>query len=122
MKFNTYLADATIGAIEANPESHNQGDWRCETGMCFAGWAAVVNGAKWVYENPLDAPTAHDQGLVYNENGSEEHVSTYARRHLGLDLYHSDLLFWGGNTLEKIKEVVKDIANEKKPRTPWIED
>lgn len=41
------LLDLTLATIKYNPETWNQGNWRCNTGMCFAGHAVVLAGYKW---------------------------------------------------------------------------
>lgn len=45
---NVVLARATLEVIKANPEGWAQQHWRCKTGMCFAGHAAVLAGAEFV--------------------------------------------------------------------------
>lgn len=42
------LLDAAIAHIEAHPETWLQGSYRCESGMCLAGWAAQLAGGQWV--------------------------------------------------------------------------
>lgn len=34
---NIVALNAALDWIEANPDQHNQGEWRCGTGMCLAG-------------------------------------------------------------------------------------
>jgi hypothetical protein len=43
------LLDAAIDQIEAHPETWVQGSYRCESGMCLAGWAVTLAGGKWLY-------------------------------------------------------------------------
>lgn len=50
MTFNTTLAEQVLGVIDARPEEWDQQSWRCETGMCFAGWAAELTEAQWLTE------------------------------------------------------------------------
>ena len=45
---NVPLAERVLGHITAFPDEHEQNTWRCESGMCFAGWAAQLAGYKWV--------------------------------------------------------------------------
>lgn len=48
---NDALFVAVLAQIEREPETWDQGDWGpigpvCNTSYCFAGWAAVLSGAK----------------------------------------------------------------------------
>lgn len=43
------LAYETLDQIEAHPEEWYQDQWRCDTGMCFAGWAATLSGSKFLF-------------------------------------------------------------------------
>lgn len=45
---NTELANKVLAQIEAHPEQHDQGSWRCDTTMCFAGWTTFIAGDKWL--------------------------------------------------------------------------
>lgn len=52
MAANMDLIARTLGQIIVNPEEWHQGDWRCGSGMCFAGHAAALQGYAFV-----DKPT-----------------------------------------------------------------
>lgn len=41
------LLQAAVRAIIERPDEHEQGVWRCGTGMCLFGWIATVAGAEW---------------------------------------------------------------------------
>ena len=41
------LAYDTLDYIKAHPEDWNQGEWRCSTGMCYAGWLVTLAGGTW---------------------------------------------------------------------------
>ena len=52
---NSAVAEATINApllrqvlkqIETHPETWYQAEYRCESGMCFAGWACELTGGQ----------------------------------------------------------------------------
>lgn len=45
---NLDLADRALAYVIAHPDEHKQWDWRCKSGMCFAGIASVLNGATWL--------------------------------------------------------------------------
>lgn len=44
-------AEAALGRIRAEPESHVQGAWRCQAGMCMAGHVAETSGAQWAFHS-----------------------------------------------------------------------
>lgn len=48
MAANMDLIARTLGQIIVNPEEWHQGDWRCGSGMCFAGHAAALQGYRFV--------------------------------------------------------------------------
>lgn len=99
-----------------------QGEWRCGTGMCFAGWAAHLDGAQWASEDPLSdhfddivaEPGDHfSASQVWDdaEPGVTQvtPVSARAQRVLGLTEDESEMLFSGGNGIEDIKYVIDKI-------------
>ena len=44
-----HLAQAALEQIKLHPETHKQADWRCKTGMCFAGWYGELDpAARWL--------------------------------------------------------------------------
>ena len=45
------LAYDTLDYIKAHPERWDQGEWRCSTGMCYAGWLATLAGGTWMDED-----------------------------------------------------------------------
>ena len=102
---NKDVADAVIGFIEAHPEVHNQLDWRCETGMCFAGWTAEINGEEWW--NSIPVTGAYDNPVL----ASGEHVSVWARKFYDVTDEEADMLFSATNTVDDIKYAVKLISD-----------
>ncbi|RYZ17201.1 MAG: hypothetical protein EOO70_02595, partial [Myxococcaceae bacterium] len=42
------LLDLVIAQIELTPQTWHQAEWRCESGMCVAGWVAHLAGGKWL--------------------------------------------------------------------------
>lgn len=52
MTFNSSLAHRVMEQIRRAPERHTQEEWRCESGMCFAGWVAELQGYEWANEEP----------------------------------------------------------------------
>lgn len=111
-EINYPLLDRTIEYIEKHPEEHQQSFYRCSTGMCVAGHAAVLDGAKWVHPEDLD------NAMVFVEQADRDafpslledgetriHVSLSASRRLGLSHDQDFVLFSGGNTLRTIKAI-----------------
>lgn len=74
---NIELLDITMGFIEANPDKWDQSSWRCGTSFCFAGHAALLDGAM------LDSPES--ETLYWKTTG-------YASR----EAYEEDLKYWNG--------------------------
>lgn len=60
---NRDLLLATWRQIKDHPETWEQDEWRCATGMCFAGWAAQLAGGVWSDDH---------SGLLIAEPGDEE--------------------------------------------------
>ncbi len=81
---------AVMAQIEEHPEMWDQSSWHCGTSHCFGGWAQVLSGAQITSDN-----VRHD-----------------ARRWLGLTCREADLLFRGGNTLEKLREYVDALVSD----------
>lgn len=126
------MADAemlhrTMDRVLAHPEEHEQGAWRCKTGCCFAGHAALEAGGVWltdVYGRGVDwdhraymiavpedklrhtelVRVAREDGVV--EEVRAIHVSARAGRVLGLDYHQRTRLFAGNNTPEMLKDLI----------------
>src|SRR5690606_2757920 len=49
---NADLLKRTLTHIETHPDTWNQAEYRCRTGLCFAGWAAVLAGGVWLSTDP----------------------------------------------------------------------
>ncbi|MEO7078798.1 MAG: hypothetical protein ABIY38_07885 [Rhodococcus sp. (in: high G+C Gram-positive bacteria)] len=74
--------ETALDAIRKNPAEWNQVSWRCQSGMCFAGWVAASSGARWDRpEDPDDeyviVPGRHDPDPI--------HVAQFAETELGAD-------------------------------------
>lgn len=102
---NTQLLQETIAAVLAQPEKHKQSEWRCETGMCFAGHAAMLAGAEWAHPEDLTNPYIKTTGTL------DVHVSNYAAEALGLDGLEEAVLFEGDNTTEDLVKMVDNLLN-----------
>lgn len=118
-EFNAPLARKVLEHIEAHPETHDQGEWRCSTGMCVAGWTAELDGAVWA--RPANDPDGH---AIFVRSGSRRpgdvgalidgHPCVTVREHatgaLGLDRYQATVLFGAHNTAADCRRILEDIA------------
>jgi hypothetical protein len=106
------LLDAAIGHIEQHPETWDQGSYRCDSGMCLAGWIGELAGGEWIepvgdrYSEWMVAEPGDPEDYV---NGKAAiHVAERAERLIGRSRYivvdddECDL-FAGWNSLAEIK-------------------
>jgi hypothetical protein len=104
---NIELLDLTLWHIENNPETWNQGEWRCGTSYCFAGHAALLSG--WV-------PVGEDTELYWRLHGweSEERAVAYltplAEREKRMEQTLNISLFWG-KRLEMVGQHVPNTSD-----------
>lgn len=109
---NIPALEATYARIVERPDEWNQGDWLCNTGMCFAGHAAMLEGAtlppvlsmSWTVD-----PETGEYRRWEPSNGAV-HVSDFARQRLGLTELQASELFAGGNDLSRIRRIIDAIA------------
>jgi hypothetical protein len=117
---NVALLRQTLTHIEANPQTWDQTTFRCNTGMCFAGWAAELEGGTWYTDasNPVLADylvaTPEDPAddvvrLVHND-ARVILAADRAMRLLGLDYFQAEELFDGANTLDELRGYVDDLC------------
>jgi len=111
------LAQQTLATIEANPKEWSQVNWRCETGMCFAGHAAMLAGREWAEpENSFSDVVVDNKSNphAWSHNDDEDvyvvHVREAAREALGLDDIEAFRLFAADNTLDDLRAYVGQIA------------
>jgi hypothetical protein len=102
---NLNLLDAALARIDADPDSWNQGAWRCETGMCLAGHVAHAAGAAWAttYDVEVGFLTVTPDG-----GKTTEPVSWFAAEVLGLTDGQRYGLFDGYNTREGL-QAMRDL-------------
>jgi hypothetical protein len=117
--FNVPLARKALTFIKNNPKDWDQANWRCETGMCFAGIVDQIAGGKWAVQPPtgrmcdvyLIANQAdEDAGLRIKDFGEHRVVTAadrasrllgiWALNPLDIDLYSSS------NSLEDLEKFV----------------
>jgi len=103
------LAKLALKNIEAEPQKWNQADWRCSTGMCFAGHVVYAAGGRWVEEdwNRASYQNCHTVVLPDGRTGV---VSAIAHELLGT-IHSDDSLFLATNTLDDLKRLI-DIHSE----------
>ena len=124
---NIPLLEATMAYIENNPEEWNQENWRCGSGMCFAGWAATLNGREWaskaehanaanIVVKPDEFPYAGPEEVYdpeadrYEQTGRiVESVSVVAEHDLGLTEEQTDILFDGYNSRATLRTMVNAL-------------
>lgn len=121
MELNTKLLDETLEFIKTHPQEWEQKVWfgwykdgvltydeitvemieqnSCQSGMCFAGHAALRAG--------FPAPPKNNDDLW--TDGEGQHVSDFAREKLGLTLGQASALFDGENSLEDLERMVEAI-------------
>ena len=95
-----------------------QSDWRCGTGMCFAGWAAALTGATFPYAPDDEGDVIRTAGsmrgysaraaeVVVDTDGDVWDIPSYARHMLGL--HDSTVIFQGDNGLRDIDDILDEM-------------
>jgi hypothetical protein len=140
--YNLLLLDEAIEQIELHPETWEQGDWRCKTGMCVAGWVVTKNGDEWATdlsedygsdlvlvpkgtEGVLNAITAEyytDNGVTVPEGMALIRADKRAEQLLGLEVPSAHDLFGGGNSLDEIKRMREQMARGEAPTHEYDDD
>lgn len=120
MSPNVALLRETLAHIEAHPGEWDQSVYRCQTGLCFAGHAAVLAGGRWAdpggqtHPTSLVAEPADDADRTYAVTGfgPVTHVADRATRVLGLTTDQADDLFDPSNTLAYLRSRVAALCAE----------
>lgn len=112
---NVELLDRTLAYIEAHPEEWDQGNWRCGTGMCFAGWAVTLAGREWAGDpggpaGELLVRKPDEPRFAHTLNIGEDriHVEDAAANELGLTEDDRDM-FNDDKTLYDLRDIVADL-------------
>lgn len=118
MTINTPLLRRTMEQIETHPETWDQANYRCDTGMCFAGWACELSGGTW--STGPDGPLS--DYLIAEPDDGEDMFGRWdmrlvtahnrARRLLGLDGGQADELFDQDNDLDDLRRMVAELCGE----------
>lgn len=122
---NVPLLKRTLAHIKANPSGWNQDNWRCGTGMCFAGRAAILAGGTWYSPDPDERgiyeglPVAvlmladgddDPEDVAVLPNGTRVvHVRDRAQRILGLTYDDAEELFAASNMLWNLETIVATL-------------
>jgi hypothetical protein len=124
MSVNVERLQAGLAAVEAAAErgEWEQNTWRCETGMCFAGWVVTLNGGRWLHPAgnfgafkvaPEDID-ATDHVLTDDIGQRWVWPADRACRLLGLDTWDTDL-FSPDNTLDDLRRIVAELIATAEP-------
>lgn len=115
---NVPLLRETLARIEANPAEWDQTSYRCDSGMCFAGWACDLSGGTWPFP-PTSYSYAHYLDAVDGDPVDEVKVidgrrvvvaQDRARRILGLRWAVAGRLFEADNDLVDLRRLVTGIC------------
>jgi hypothetical protein len=119
---NVELLKAALDYIKTHPDEWEQENWRCDSGMCFAGVGSQLAGGRWLM--PSDSP--HAAYLIPEPDDAEEdiyevrvdpfgerqrvvHARQRAKRLFGLNEVQSYRLFAAGNSLYDIEREINHI-------------
>lgn len=137
MTLNVELLDRTLARVEeeaAKPEGKcqwYQGAWRtdltdrCGTAMCFAGWVVTLadEASQWIsndpesggYDDLVPLPGEGSTHMVYDDLDRYVPavlVSVRSARLLGIPSWEADRLYGGSNTLDDLRQVVRELKEE----------
>jgi hypothetical protein len=135
MTINVAGLDEVLAHIETHPEKHDQGVYRCSTGMCVAGWRAELSGGQWAYAaddgrwldldeedsaraSDLLIAEAKDTVTYMVEGRVVTTVHDRASSLLGLTFEQATRLFSGSNRIEDIRDVVADLKAQAESEAP----
>lgn len=100
---NFDLLDRVLSQIDGN-EQWKQGTYRCDSGMCFAGWTVELAGGQWVTDD-INSTRYHH----VHAGDISLHVHDWAARQLGLTEDEADQLFDGFNKLDTIAYFIETL-------------
>lgn len=118
---NATLLREVLAQIETHPETWRQSDWRCGTGMCFAGWTAELAGGKWIADAnswragylAVEPGDTFEQLRYFQAIGYAVGVEDRATRLLSLTKGQADDLFCPTNsTLAALRRRVAELVAE----------
>lgn len=110
------LLDRVMDHIETHPEEYFQLDWVCGTTACVGGRTCILSG---------DTPKLIRRGtqiradFVVTVAGDTRDIGDRARELLGLTSEQADRLFWGDNTLDDVRSMVRQIKGGPYESLSW---
>jgi hypothetical protein len=110
---NIEALDRALAAIDADPDSWNQGSWAyktsCGTAYCVAGWAAVQAGGQMIW-GPEDDETGYSDAMLVRlpSSGTEVYIEDFAQSVLDLTDAQAGALFGGSNTRAEL-QLIRDM-------------
>ncbi len=123
-ELNVPLLRKTLDHIKAHPNELRQEFWRCDTGMCFAGWAVTLAGGRWLVQDlrgedgepstwaeVLRPEPDDDPELLWpTPYGAGMPCAGRAQRLLGLTLNQADALFHADNTITDLEYICERLV------------
>ena len=119
---NVELLKQVLQHIETHPDEWDQREWvtdwpGCKTAYCFAGWTAVLAGARpdeddEVPRASLPAELANVESCSWPASKGFLHVADAAMYLLGLNEHEADELFEEDNTLDDLRRIVGELVSE----------
>jgi hypothetical protein len=113
---NVVEVERTMRYIQDHPDRHNQAEWICGTGGCYAGLTCLLSG----WKSFLGTELVYKNADEYDCDTSQlREVQEVARGILGIDLLDSMILFHGSNTVDKLMGMSKDLMNGEPLALHW---
>ncbi|GIH91990.1 hypothetical protein ACFFMN_33720 [Planobispora siamensis] len=119
-QINVPLLRRVLAQIEAHPQTWYQQTWRCESGMCAAGWAVELADGEWAFslrhfaaDAVIATPEEISAGLSYDLEGKTV-VDAWLRaeRLLGISRIQAAELFEARNSLDDLRHIVGRLIAE----------
>ena len=119
--YNIELLKKTLQLVETHEKDGqwNQKHYRCQSGMCFAGWAVVAAGAEFASNNLYDSDFTRVKitdelrsrfpGLNEWEATGYIPIADFAKIALGLDCTEQSDIFFSENQIEDLRDFVKAL-------------
>jgi hypothetical protein len=112
------LLDQVMDHIETHPEEWGQGAWVCGTTACVGGRTCLLSGDMPVLY-PIGATGRMRADSVLTSDGVTCDIGYRAEKLLGLTSDQADRLFWGANTLDDVRSMVRQIKGGPYESLSW---
>lgn len=114
-ELNIPLLRKTIEYIEEHPDEWAQDTWasktNCGTTMCFAGTAAFLAGATWLWGEGVDD---YESVGCIAPDGTRHTIENYATEELGLSVRQADYIFYSSpKDVAEMRHIVEFAIGEK---------